>query len=170
MQQPDELYREEIGFFWGKLSVAIMLVVSLSLFVLLAIQRTYGQIGDDPAPDLVYILLGGYFLAIGLLLLNFTTLIVSATPRGITAGYGCFRYHIAWENVAGYEVDPRRTTLAYGGYGIHIACKNSQSVLAYNIMGAPTIVLEQKQGRFKYVAFSTRRPDEVMGIIRSYKR
>jgi hypothetical protein len=133
-------------------------------------QMTYGPIGDDPAPDVFYIIMGIYMMLLGVLILNFVTLRVSVTLRGITAGYGRFRYHVAWENMAGYELDRRTSTMAYGGYGLRFSTWKGKAVIVYNIMGAATMILEQKQGRFRYVAFSTRKPDELMSLIESYRR
>ena len=170
MREPDELYHEEIGFVWGRIAVALMLLVGLSQFVLLALQIANGPIGDQPAPDIVYVLLGAWFFLIGVALLNFATLTISVTPRGITTAYGRIRYHVAWDNLAGYEIDPRRATLAYGGYGIRIARRNGQSIILYNLTGAPLLILEQKRGRFKYVGFSTRQPEQLEALIRSWQK
>ena len=158
MPPPDEIYREEIGFFWGRLAVAIMWLIAVALFIMLGIQRSYGPMGDNPAPDLVLVIMGVYFVIIGWVLLNFATFIVSATPAGVTAGYGSFRYHVAWKNVAGYESGLRRAFPFYAGYGIHVTCKKGRPMLVYNVMAAPNVVLELKNGRFGYFAFSTRRP------------
>jgi hypothetical protein len=166
---PDEIYHEEIGVFWGRLAAAIMWLTCVTLFILLGVQRSYGPLGDNPAPDLVLVLMGVYFAAMGWVLLNFSTFTVGVTPGGLTAGYGRFRYYVAWENVAGYAVAPRSLT-AYPGYGIHITRYMGKSALLYRVMGAPTLVLGLKKGRFGYLAFSTKRTDELMSLIGSYTR
>jgi len=168
--QPDEIYHEELSSFWGKLAIAMMFGSSLTFVILFFYQRTYGPVGDDPAPDWVYLVMFAWFLAIGFLVLNFAILTVSATPRGITVAYGRFRYHIPWENIGSYQLDRRPAMLNYGGYGIRISSRANGSVLTYNIMGASTVVLELKQKRFKYFAFSTRRPDELLALIQNWKR
>lgn len=166
----DEIYCEETPFFWGRIAAGLMFCIGASFLFMLGWQMTYGPIGDDPAPDLVYLLMGAYMLMLGVFLFSFATLRISATMRGITAGYGRMRYHVAWENIMSYELDRRTSTMAYGGYGLRFSTRKGKGMIVYNITGAATIILEQKQGRFKYVAFSTKRPDELISLIESYRR
>jgi hypothetical protein len=171
MREPDEIYHEEIGSFWGKLAVVLFFCLSLLFIILFFYQRAYGPIGGtDSVPDWFYLMILAIFLLIGLLVINFYSLTISATTSGIMAGYGRFRYRIPWGNVAGYEMDKGSALRHYGGYGIRYGFKNGRTVLVYNTMGSPLVLLELKKGNYKYFGFSTRRPDEVMGIIRSYTK
>jgi hypothetical protein len=167
---PDELYREDMPSLWGRVAAGLMFVMGLAFFFMMGWQMTYGPIGSDPAPDVFYIIMGVYMTLLGVLIFNFVTLRISVTLRGVTVGYGRFRYHVAWENIIGYELDRRTSTMAYGGYGLRFSTWKGKAMIVYNIMGAATMILEQKQGRFKYVAFSTKKPDGLMSLIESYRR
>jgi len=168
--QPDELYHEEIGSFWGRLAIAVMFAVSLLFLILFFWQRAYGAIGSDPAPDWFYLVMFAFFLAFGLLVLNFSSLTISATTRGLTAAYGHFRHSVAWEDIAGVELDQGSALKQYGGYGIRYGWRNGRLVLVYNTMGNALILLDVNKGNYRYFGFSTKRPDEVMSLIRSYKK
>jgi hypothetical protein len=169
--KPDEIYHEDLGSFWGKLAVVLFFGMSLLFIILYFYQRANGPIGgDESVPDWFYIMMAAIFLPITLLVANFCSLTISANASGITAEYGLFRYRILWENVAGCELDTGSALRQYGGWGIRFGWRNGALVLVYNTMGSPLVLIEVKNGNYRYIGFSTKRPDEVMSLIRSYKR
>jgi hypothetical protein len=111
-----------------------------------------------------------FSLIIGLLLTNFSMLTIRVTTSGITVGYGLFRYHVPWGNIVACEVDKGHGLINYGGYGIRYGRKNGRSVLMYNTMGSPVMLVEVKSEKYGYFGFSTKRPGEVMELIKSHKR
>ena len=168
--EPDELYHEEISFFWGKLAVFLFFGLSITFAFLFFYQRAYGPVGQNPPPDWFYIMMFCFFLLVAILILNFQKLTISMTQAGITASYGRIRKHIHWEDVASYQIDEGSALKQYGGYGIRFGWRSGGSVLVYNTTGGTLVLLELKRGKYKYFSFSTRRPDEVTSLIRSYKR
>ncbi len=170
MMQPGEFYRERIGFFWGWLAAVLFIGMTIMFLVLFFVQRSQGPIGDNPAPDWLYLVMPAFFFITGLLLLNFTSFTVSADARGITAGYGRFRYFVAWSNIESAELDLRPALFAFGGWGIRMGWRNGGWMVIYNVMGTPLMLLKLKQGKSKYFGFSTKRPDEVMALIDTWKR
>jgi hypothetical protein len=169
MKKPNEIYREKISSFWGKVATVLFFGASLLFVVLFFYQRTYGPIGDKPAPDWFFIMMFGIFLLIGLLVTNFNSLTISANTSGITVGYGRVRYRVLWEDISGCELDKGSQVRQYGGYGIRFGRRNGRSVLIYNTMGSPVVLIEAKSGKYGYFGFSTKHPDEVMELIESYK-
>ena len=169
MQQPDEIYREKISSFWGIAASMVFFGVSLLFVVLFFYQWTHGPIGDKPAPDWFFVMMFCIFLATGWLVTNFTALTISATTSSIMAGYGRFRYRIPWENVSGCEPDKGSQLLQYGGYGIRFGRRNGRSVLAYNIMGSPVVLIELKSGKYGYIGLSTKHADKLIELIERYK-
>jgi len=164
--EPEELYYEKLGSFWGKLAVALFFGVSLVFIILFFYQRTYGPVGDSPAPDWFYIMMFCICLPLGILVINFYSLTISVTTEGITAAYGLFRHHVPWDNVAGYELDRGSALRQYGGYGIRFGWRKGGAVLVYNTMRSSLIVLELRTGgSYRYFGFSTKHPDEVMALI-----
>lgn len=107
------------------------------------------------------------FLIFGLvswLVLNFRQLEVCLTGQGIEVGYGQFRHRQQWLNIEGVTRDSK-PGLKYGGFGIRLTWSGGKPVLVYNTIGAPAVELKLKQGRYSKRVFSTRRPEEVIGLI-----
>jgi hypothetical protein len=155
VQQVNEIYHEKIASFWGKVASVLFFGASLLFAILFFYQWTYGPIGDKPTPDWFFIIMFFVFLTIALLSTNFNSLTISATTSGITAGYGRFRYHILWED---------------GGYGIRFGRRNEGSVLVYNTMGSPVVLIEVKNGKYRYFGFSNKHSDKVMELVERYKK
>jgi hypothetical protein len=166
--QPGEIYHEEISSFWGRLAVGLFFGLGVLFLILLIYQREYGPIGDKPAPDWYFLLMAAVMLLVGYVVRNFATLTVSASAAGLSAGYGRFRYLVSWSNIVRAEIFKGSALLTFAGYGIRLGRLNGKRVLAYNTMGASLILLELHQGRYKYFAFSTKRPDEVMALVKSW--
>jgi hypothetical protein len=170
MQQPDNIYLEKISSFWGKVASILFWGIGLLFAVLFFYQLNYGPVGDRPAPDWFYAMMFFIFLVIGLLVTNFNVLTIKATDFGITAGYGRFRYYIPWDNIMGSELDKGSQIRQYGGYGIRFGRRNGKSVLVYNTMSNPLVIIEVKKGKYRYFGFSTKHPDMVIDLIDRYKR
>jgi hypothetical protein len=170
MQQTNEIYHEKISSFWGIGASVLFFAMSLLFVMLFFYQRTNGPIGDKPAPDWFFIMMFCVFLLVGLLVTNFIALAISATTSNISAGYGRFRYSIPWENISGHELDKGSQMLLYGGYGIRFGRRKGRSVLVYNTMGSPVVLIEIKNGKYGYFGFSTKHPDEVGELIERYKK
>ena len=167
----DEVYREELTSFWGWLGAVLFFGITIVFLVMFYIQRTYGPIGANPEPDWFYLLMPAFYLAIAILVMNFTKLTVTANPQGVTAAYGRFRHFEPWENIDGAERDTTSALRSYGGWGIRFGwIRGGKTVLVYNIMGAPLLLLQLKSGKRKYFGFSTRRPEQVVTIVNRWKK
>jgi hypothetical protein len=161
----DVIYREKISFFIGKLVVVLMIALTALFLGLFLYQILESPIGTKPAPDWYYLILCLIFLGISMLMYNFRELTITANNQNITIAYGRIKYTIAWENVKGYYLD-ESSGVSYGGWGIRIGLSRGRTVLVYNIVGCPRVVLELYKGRFSQFAFSTKQPEEVMEIIK----
>ena len=168
--RPDEIYHEKVGFFWGWLGVGLSFVLTATMVILFISQQTHGPIGDNPAPDWVYAVMGAFSLVIGIIMINFSHLTVRVNPQGITAGYGPFRHFEPWDNIADAKRDESLALRSYGGWGIRFVYRNGGWVQVYNIIGTPTLLLKLKEGKKKYFGFSTKRPDEMAVLINNWKR
>jgi len=162
----DEVYREKIPFLVGKLVVVLMIGLTALFLGLFFYQLLAQPVGERPAPNWYYLVMFLVFLIISILVVNFWELKVSATSQTITIAYGKIKYTIAWQNVKSYYQDTN-TGLAYGGWGIRVGFARGKSVLVYNVIGYPRIVLELYEGKFAQFAFSTRQPEAVMDIVQN---
>jgi hypothetical protein len=170
LMKTNELYREEITFFWGWLATILFFGVTALFIVLFFVQRAYGPIGENPAPDWLLLVFPAIYLVIAVLITNFTRLTISANAQGITAAYGRFRHFEPWDNIASIELDKSSALRSYGGWGIRIGWRTDGSVTVYNIMGAPTLLLKLKRSNRRYFGFSTRSPDEVVSLVNQWKK
>jgi hypothetical protein len=170
--QPDELYHEELSSFWGRFLIAEMF--GLCVFSLVA----YFWIRAEAISlDWIALIFSGVFLLLGLLTLNYATLTVSVTSRGINMAYGRFRHSVSWENIAGYEMNPGSGLLdlvSFTGVSRTSRRKDGWSLIYYTA-GAPVILLELKQQykyfgwQYKYMGFSTRQPERIAELIKNHQ-
>ena len=160
MQQFDAFLYEERITVW--LFRAILGFVSAVFLFAALYQVLIGPIGENPAPNGLYILMALLFLALAI---TFSTLVITLSPRSVAVGFGIIKRTIPWELIERCYVD-EVTSLRYGGWGIRIGWVRGKWRLAFTIIGAPRVVLALKRGRFKEFVFSTRHPDEVIRIVR----
>jgi hypothetical protein len=159
MQLEEALYEERISV-WS--FTAILGFVSAVFLFAALYQVLIGPIGENPAPNGLYILMALLFLALAI---TFSTLVIKLSPRSIIVGFGLIERTIPWELIERCYVD-EVTSLRYGGWGIRIGRVRGKWRLVFNIIGAPRVVLALKRGGFDEFVFSTRHPDEVVRIIR----
>jgi hypothetical protein len=160
MQQFEEvLYEERISVWMFR---AILGFVSAVFLFAALYQVLIEPIGENPAPNGLYILMALLFLALAI---TFSTLVIKLSPHSVVVGFGIIKRTIPWELIERCYVD-EVTSLRYGGWGIRIGRVRGKWRLVFNIIGAPRVVLALKRGRFDEFVFSTRHPDEVLRIIR----
>lgn len=152
------MYEERIYSRWN---ILILSVVILALFGVLVYQLTVGPLGTRPAPSWFFVGMILFFLALGI---NFATLTVKVTTKGVSAAYGVIKYSVPWSNIAGCRPDDA-SAVRYGGWGIRFGWAGGKKRLVYNIIGSPRVVVEKKQGSYQEFVFSTMNPNEVMKAI-----
>jgi hypothetical protein len=154
------LYEEKI---LSKEILGVCLIVAFLFLVLMIYQIYKGPIGNCPAPNWVFLL---FFLLVSGFGFVFSNLGVKITSKNLDVGYGFIRYKIPLENVANCYLD-ETSAFWYGGWGIRFAKIADKWRLVYNVIGTPRVILSLKQGRFKEFAFSTKKPQELIKIIRT---
>jgi hypothetical protein len=160
----DEIYHEEIPFLAGKIVIALMATISIAFLILFVIQLSGTSVGDNPASNWYYLVMGLFFIGVTVLVSNFRKLIISINKSSDTTSYGRISYRIALDNIEAAFVDTN-PGIVYGGWGIRMARIKGRSALIYNVIAKPRVVLTLRTGRFGQFAFSTRRPDEVISLI-----
>ena len=167
--QASEIYHESIPFPLVRVLVIAEVGLAAAFLFLFIYQATSGPIGSNPAPNWFYLLMMAIFAGVAALLTNLARLTISMTADAITVGYGRFRYTIPWQRIESCRQD-KKSGIAYGGWGIRMAKTGGKSILVYNVIRAPRVILELKEGRFSQFAFSTRHPEEVINIIQQQIR
>jgi hypothetical protein len=160
----DELYEERLPFPLITVVTALMFLIALLMLALLIIQMVVGPIGNTPAPDWFYLVMFIFMTAIGFLVVNFRALVIRVTDQAITVSYGLIKRRILWGDVeSGFRDES--PGLRYGGWGARIVRVEGRWRLAFNVIGAPGVVLCLRRGRVREFMFSTKNPEQVLGIV-----
>ncbi|MEJ5293311.1 MAG: hypothetical protein WHS82_06910 [Candidatus Methanosuratincola sp.] len=153
------LYEETITW-----KFIIVLVVGVLGFAVGAMIFAYSNEPiDDPAVPISILAV----VAIGIAVtLNFSRLSIRATLEGISIGFGRIRTSFRWEQIEDCYMD-RASALRYGGFGIRGGRFEGKNRIVYNITNAPRLVLRVKGAKYDEFVFSTKKPDELMRVIKS---
>jgi hypothetical protein len=99
--------------------------------------------------------------------LNFRTLAIYLTPDTLKLTFGIFTWTIPVGNIESCNLDNMPPVKKFGGAGIHFMFVNDRYRASFNFLEYPRVVIElRKKGRVRDISFSTRRPDEVLHLIR----
>ncbi|CAG0931086.1 hypothetical protein TFLX_01990 [Thermoflexales bacterium] len=141
-------------------TAALFLVLTL-LCLALAIWRM-SAVGLDILAAIFLV----FFLFFLFYSLNYRTLIIQLTPEVLKLRFGIFTWTTATDNIANYFLD-QVSLRRIGGAGIHFSSFQGRYRAMFNFLEYPRIVimLKNKKGPVRDVAFSTRRPDEIMHFI-----
>lgn len=157
--QANNIYEEKMLL---KFQTGILTIVTASLLFVLVYQILIGPIGTRPAPNWFYLLLFLLFLGVTI---NFSRLTVRISSQSIDVGYGVFKHKIRWEDVEDCYLD-EASMIRYGGWGIRIGRVEGKWRLVYNVIGCSRVVLSLKSGRFREFVFSTKKPEEVINLVK----
>jgi hypothetical protein len=99
--------------------------------------------------------------------INYRVLIIRLVPSYIELKFGVFRLSISLDDIESYRIDHLTFVQKYGGAGIHFMFVGGRYRAFFNFLEYPrvVIVLKRKKGPVREISFSTRCPDEIMGIL-----
>ncbi len=155
--QTGVFYEETISLRWVIISTVFIFGFLLCVFLF--------QILLIPAESSPLI---NMILAIVLLLilfsLNFMILRIKMTQQYLLVSCGIFKHIMPWDDINDCRIDDPPVA-KYTGYGIRLGKFNGKWILGY-VMGDPKVLLSLNKGRFRDFAFTTKNPQEVVGLIR----
>jgi hypothetical protein len=154
-------YRETV---FSKFNAGIFVVVVGWLGYTMYRQITVGPVGTRPASNEFLAGMVLLFAAIGVL---FSRLRIDISADGIKVGYGFIKHSIKWKDVIQCELDTT-PALHYGGWGIRLARTGGKWRIVYSTVGEPRVMLSLAEGRFREIAFSSRKPEQVIRIVNDY--
>jgi len=166
--QADEIYHEEVPFTFIKYIIFVEAALAAVFLVLFFAQLSGGTVGDNTAPDWVFIILFALFAGIIALLFSIRKMTIGITSQAVHIYFGIFSRTIPFESIESIHTDSG-PGIKYGGWGVRIFRDTKGWVLAYNAFGRPRIVLGLRRGRYGRFVFSTRNPDEIITIVKRYK-
>ena len=155
----DLIYHERLS---SSKTEALFLALTL-LFCLLLIWRVNAS-GSD--------FLAGIFLFSTIIFLfysvNYRTLVIRLTAQSLKLTFGLFTWSVPLENVAECRLDDIPRMMYLGGAGIHFMSIRHRYRASLNFLEYPrvAIALKRKRGPVQDLSFSTRRPDELIRLIR----
>ena len=138
----------------------IMLLIS-GVWIWQLVQQVFMGIpfGNNPAPDLVVILIG-LFPAFGIFLFRVLTLETNIDETGISYRFRPFQRKfkiIKAEDIARFEVKKYNPIMDYGGWGIRLGSTGKGT--AYNVRGNQGLYFELKNK--KKFLLGTQNPDSI---------
>ena len=155
----DLLYEEKLSS--GRTRTLFVILTALCL-VLYGWRRSAGDTGA-----LTGVI--GFFSAMFLFyVLNYHTLVVRLTPASLALTFGLFTWRVPLDNVQDVALDDLPAFKRNGGAGIHFMTIRGRYRASFNFLEYPRVVIALKKpaGPVLDISFSTRRPDEVIRVIR----
>jgi hypothetical protein len=100
--------------------------------------------------------------------MNFRTLIIRLSSEFLKLKFGIFTWTIPLYNVEKCNIDYLPPLMRFGGAGIHFMYIRRRYRASFNFLEHPRVViaLKNKVGPVQDISFSTRQPEEIIGLIR----
>jgi Ca2+/Na+ antiporter len=154
----DCIYEEKVS---SRRTEALFVLFTL-LFLMLFVWRLMA--GGMGFLAMALFLLFVFFL---LYSLNYRTLIIHMTAESLELRFGIFRWTVPLEDIEECQLDDS-SMWRIGGAGIHFTRIRKRYRGMFNFLEHPRVVIElrRRKGPVREIAFSTRRPDEIMGVLR----
>ena len=118
----------------------------------------------DDAPAWLWLIMLVVFAPLGLMIFKMRKIEISLTSSEVNIRYGFFSHRQPFSNIAEVSV-VEKPGLRYGGWGIRVTWSGKKPAVVFNILSAPTVELALKEGKYSKLVFSSRKPDEIAGII-----
>ena len=99
---------------------------------------------------------------------NYRTLLIHLTTDSLKLTFGIFTWAIPVDNIQEYSLDELPVIMKYGGAGIHFMIIRKRYRASFNFLEYPRVVIAftRKVGLVQDISFSTRRPDDMLQLIR----
>lgn len=155
----DPIYVERVS---SNRTEALFVGLAILFFVLSA------ALAQTDIPGVWWVVTFGLFTVFTFYALNYRTLVIRLGEEALQLQFGIFQWEIPFKNIIACYEDP--TSLwRIGGAGIHFTRLGGRYRAVFNFLEHPRVVvmLRKKKGPVRDVAFSTRRPAEVMRLIHS---
>lgn len=154
----NDLYNERVS---SDKTEAFFVFLTLVFFALFIWRRMAGGLNKLAV---VFLGLSGLFLFYAL---NYRTLTIRLTARSLKLKFGLFTWKVPLDNIAACRRDDLPFLPRLGGAGIHFMLVRQRYRASFNFLEHPRVVIafKRKVGPVQELSFSTRRPDELLGLI-----
>ena len=140
---------------------AVFVVLAL-LFGWLFVRKARG--GQSGVLPLFLFIVSAFFIFYAI---NYRTLKIQLNRQALSLSFGMFTWIVPVADIVSCEPDHLPLLLRMGGAGIHFMSVGNRYRVSFNFLEYPRVVvgLKHKQGLVQDVSFSTRRPDELLGLL-----
>jgi Ca2+/Na+ antiporter len=155
----DIVYRERISSTRTEVLFLVLTVIFLSL---LAWRLASGSL------DVLTVAFGALFIFFLFYTVNYRTLEIWITSKELNLSFGIFTWNVPLDNVAACCLDEAPPFMRMGGAGIHFMFINQRYRASFNFLEYPRVLIafKRKVGPVHDLSFSTRRPEEVLRVIK----
>ena len=156
----DQIYQEKVQSLLTSLLFTLLALVFSTLFT-----WRVTVVGFRAFPIVCLVLALFFFFYI----LNYQTLRITITEEAVLLKFGLIRWKTRLENIQTCKMDDSPNWIKYGGAGVHFALVKGDYLAFYNFLEYPRIriTFHHKQGLVQGLVFTTRQPEQVLGIIGS---
>ncbi len=142
---------------------ALFIALTLLFLLLLLIWRVHVGRLNLLATVLFCLLVFFLFYSV-----NYRTLIIRLTSEFLKLRFGIFTWTVPLGNVEECRLDDIPVLMRMGGAGIHFMRIRKRYRVSFNFLEHPRVViaLKKKTGPVCDISFSTRRPDDVVRLVR----
>jgi Ca2+/Na+ antiporter len=155
----DLIYTERVS---SNKTEALFLTLTI-LFLSLFMWRL--NAGSLDVLAVVFLCLFGCFLFYSV---NYRTLTIRLDSQSLKLKFGIFTWIVLLDNIEACSIDEIPLLLRMGGAGIHFMSIRKRYRVSFNFLEHPRVVIafKRKVGPVRDISFSTRRPDDVLRLIR----
>ena len=117
---------------------------------------------------IIFLCVSAFFL---FYIFNYRVLRIRLTSKTLQLTFGIFTWKIAIKNIEKCYLDTPSIG-SVGGAGIHFTWIKGKYRAFFNFLEYPRVVItfKEKIGPVQEIAFSTRQPEQVIGVIEQYSR
>ena len=100
--------------------------------------------------------------------INYRILLIRITSESLKLAFGIFRWTVPLAKIERCSLDEIPPLMEYGGAGIHFMFVRNRYRASFNFLEHPRVVIafKRKVKPVRDISFSTRRPMEILQIIR----
>lgn len=156
----DQIYQEKVQSLKTSLLFTFLALIFSSLFT-----WRVTVVGFRAFP-IVCLVLALFFFSY---VLNYQTLKITITEEVVLLRFGLICWRTKLKNIQTCKMDDSPNLIKYGGAGVHFAFVKGNYRAFFNFLEHPRILItfHHKQGLVQGLVFTTRQPEQVMGIISS---
>jgi hypothetical protein len=152
------VYQERVS---SNRTEVLFLALTIIFFVLLIWRRSAAGLDTFAAVFFFFVVFFFYSM-------NYRTLIICLSSESLKLKFGLFTWTVALVNIEACNRDDVPVFMRMGGAGIHFMFIRKRYRASFNFLEYPRIVVafKNKTGLVRDISFSTRRPDDLLRLIK----